>query len=275
MKVSELFEASTKSQVFKVRVRRHPAGLHHNRGTFVLDDLVDGKGGIKGAMMVSYKTEGGVDGIPFDRNDPPSFVSFLIDGKEVPFEEAFAAWKKRGLKEGVATLTRNKKLGFTNKGSKVTTGKQGIPIGGTKEWLKAFGATETDVSQALRVVRQSSEYRACKALGWSDESSDRQNKLGSISLVGYIKYPTSVPGKTRDERQKVTVQANGKIDETSINDHHRAPMNGPKPRIVPGDAVQSIVKTMCASLDRVATTMERRMKQAAAEVKKANGKSYS
>jgi hypothetical protein len=177
--------------------------------------------------------------------------------------------------EGQATLTRNKKLGFRNKGEKVPVGKQGIPIGGTKEWLKAFGATETDVSQALRVVRQSPEYRAVKALGFTDESSDRQNKIGSITMVGYIKYPTSVPGKTRDERQKVTVQANGKIDETSINDHHRAPINGPKPRIVPGDAVQSISKSMCASLSRVAMTMERRMKQAAAEVKKAAGKSRS
>jgi hypothetical protein len=177
--------------------------------------------------------------------------------------------------EAYTPPVKNPKLLFTNGGRKVGTGKAGIPVGGTKEWLKAFGATETDVSQALRHVRQSSEYRAVKALGMKDESTDRHNKLGSMMFIGYLTVPKGVPGKTREERMKITVQANGKMDETAQNDHHRAPLNSLKPRIVPGDAVSSISKTMCASLARLAVTVERRQKQAAADVKKANGKSYS
>jgi hypothetical protein len=177
--------------------------------------------------------------------------------------------------EGQATLTRNKKLGFSNKGEKAGTGQKGIPTGGTKEWLKAFGATSADINQALRVVRQSPEYRAVKALEMSDQSTDRHHTLGSMMFVGFIKMPSHVPGKTRDKRVKVTVQANGKIDETNQNDFHRAPMQGPKPRIVPGDAVQSIAKTMCASLARVASVIERRKKQAAADIKKSTSKSSS
>lgn len=164
---------------------------------------------------------------------------------------------------------RNPKLGFRNKGEKVGTGKEGIPIGGTKEWLKTFGATETDVAQALRVVRQSPEYRAVKALGMEDQSGDRHNKNGSITFVGFVKVPRAQGyGGPRDRRMKITVQANGKMDETNANDFHRYPLTSPKPRIVPGDAVSSIVKTMTASLEKLARTVERRQAQAAVALKK-------
>ena len=170
------------------------------------------------------------------------------------------------LEEAYTPPVRNKKLGFSNKGEKVPTGKQGIPTGGTKEWLKSFGATSTDVDQALRTVRQSAAYRAVKAAGMVDESTDRHNTLGSMTFVGYIECIHN--GRLVKKRMKVTVQANGKIDETSIDDYHRAPMTSLKPRIVPGDAVQSIVKTMSASLEKVASTVERRKAQAKAEIKK-------
>lgn len=163
--------------------------------------------------------------------------------------------------EAFTPPTRNPKLGFRTKGSK-------IPVGGTKEWLKAFGATATDVDQALRVIRQSAAYRALKELGMVDESTDRHNTLGSIVFVGSVTLPAGA-GKTRDQRLKVTVQANGKMDETRPNDWHRAPISSKKPHIVPGDAVQSIVKTMTSSLELLAKTVERRKAQGAADIKKA------
>lgn len=177
--------------------------------------------------------------------------------------------KVQELFEAYTPPVKNKKLSFTSGGRKVGTGKQGIPVGGTKEWLKAFGATSADINQALRVVRQSPEYRAVKATGLSDESTDRHNTLGSIMFVGKIK-DVSWGGKPTERRVKFTVQANGKIDETAQNDHHRAPVNSPKPRIVPGDAVQSIAKTMQASLAKIATTMEARIKKGASNVKAAS-----
>jgi hypothetical protein len=106
-----------------------------------------------------------------------------------------------------------------------------------------------------------------------DQSTERHNKNGSIVFVGYI--PAGGRMVRRNERMKVTVQANGKMDETAANDFHRAPLTSPKPHIVPGDAVSSIAKTMRASMAKLASTMERRKKQAEADAKRANQKSYS
>ena len=93
--------------------------------------------------------------------------------------------------EAYTPPVKNKKLGFTQK---VKSTKHGIPTGGTKEWLKSFGATETDINQALRVVRQSDVYRRLKGMGVEDVSTDRHHKLGSIMLVAYIK--TASPSGT-------------------------------------------------------------------------------
>lgn len=170
--------------------------------------------------------------------------------------------KVNELFEAYVAPVKNKKIGFSARGEKVPggSGKEGIPLGGTKEWLKTFGATETDVAHALRVVRQSPEYRTLKGLGLRDESADRQTKLGSITFVGELAVPNSA-GKPRAQRVKFTVQANGKIDETRPNNYHRAPVTSAKPRIVPGDAVQSIVKSMTQSLEKLAKTMDRRITQ--------------
>ena len=177
------------------------------------------------------------------------------------------------LLEAYAPPVKNTKLGFRNRGEKVPAGKQGIPIGGSKEWLKTFGATETDVAQALRVVRQSPEYRAVKA-HMDDHSTERHHKNGSMMFDTQIKVP-GVNGQPRVRRVKITVQPNGKMDETAGNDFHRAPITSMKPRIVPGDAVQSIVKSMTSSLAKLATTMERRKAQAAAGLKKAEKEASS
>jgi len=159
---------------------------------------------------------------------------------------------------------KNKKLGFRNKGEKVGTGKQGIPIGGSKEWLKTFNATAEHVSHAMRIMKQSAVVKKLASLGLHDDSSERHAKNGSMMFVGTMAYPVegAKDGK-RVYRIKFTVQPNGKIDETAPNDFHRAPVTSPKPRIVPGDPVDSIVKSMTASMEKLASTMEaRRAKEA-------------
>lgn len=181
--------------------------------------------------------------------------------------------KVQELFEAYTPPVKNPKLDFRNKGEKVGTGKQGIPIGGSKEWLKTFGATSADIDQALRVVRQSPEYRAVKALGMSDQSTDRHHKIGSMMFVGTIKMAEG-NFKPRERRMKVTIQPNGKMDETNQNDFQRAPITSSKPRIVPGDAVQSIVKSMTPSLEKLAKTIERRRAQAEVSMKKWTAKSY-
>lgn len=163
------------------------------------------------------------------------------------------------LKEEYSAPTKNPKLGFRNKGEKVPTGKQGIPIGGSKEWLKTFGATAEHVEQAMRVMKQSAAVKKLASLGLHDESSDRNLKNGSMQFIGTMAFPSTVGGtQPKVYRLKFTVQPNGKIDETQPNDFHRAPVTSPKPRIVPGDPVGSIVKSMTASMEKLASTMEAR-----------------
>lgn len=144
---------------------------------------------------------------------------------------------------------KNPKLRFSTKAK--------IPVGGSKEWLKAFGASAEHIEHALRQVRQSAAYRRVKATGMTDESTERHSKNGSIMFVGSIQEPAGL-GKLRARRLKLTIQPNGKIDETATNDHHRAPMATGKPRIVPGDPVSSIQKTMEAGLEKMADNLVKR-----------------
>lgn len=170
--------------------------------------------------------------------------------------------------EAYTPPVKNPMLAFRSKGEKVVVGQKGYPVGGTKEWLKTFGATETDVSVALRYVRQSPEYRTLKNLDLSmkDASTERHEKNGSIVFAGVIDTPNS-NGRPRARKIRFTIQANGKVDVDGALDS-RGPMNVPKPRIVPGDAVQSIVKTMTQSMAVVTKNLVRRMEKAKAELKK-------
>lgn len=152
--------------------------------------------------------------------------------------------------EAYTPPVKNKKLGF-NKDAK-------IPVGGTKEWMKSFGATDTHIQQALRHVRASSAYKKVKDLGMQDMSTDRNGKMGSITFVGTIRYGNHDGTKLYQRRMKLTLQPNGKIDETAPNDYHRAPMASGKPRIVPGDPVSSISKTMEAALEKMAANLTNR-----------------
>lgn len=157
---------------------------------------------------------------------------------------------KEDLAEGYTPPTKNPKLRFS--------ASHKIPVGGTKEWLKAFGATQEHIDQANRILRQSVLVKRLAALGLHDESTDRHRKLGSMMFIGTIAVPTQPGYKPRVKRMKFTIQANGKIDETAPNDHHRAPVGAKKPHIVPGDPVSSIVKTVSNSLEKLIDNMEKR-----------------
>jgi len=170
--------------------------------------------------------------------------------------------KVNELFEAYEAPVKNKKLGFRER----TASGAGIPVGGTKEWLATIKATPTDVEQAHRVIRQSPEFKALLKLA-DDVTTSAHSKRGSMMFIAHSKFANGNRIGTR--RFKFTVQPNGKIDETSPNDYHRAPVNGKKPRIVPGDAVNSIAKSMIASIEVITKVLERRFKEHAAGLKKA------
>ena len=151
--------------------------------------------------------------------------------------------------EAYTPPVKNKKLGFS------TTHK--IPVGGTKEWMKSFSATAEHIEQAMRQMKQSQIVKKLQSLGLFDESTDRHRKIGSMMFIGTM-AEGSATFKPRVRRLKITVQPNGKIDETAPNDHHRAPIASGKPHIVPGDPVGSIVKTMTGAMEKLVSAMEKR-----------------
>lgn len=151
-----------------------------------------------------------------------------------------------------APIRRNTRLGFNTRIK--------IPLGGTKEWMKAFGADETHMAAALEKVRETEAYKAVVASGMREMRHTRNSAHGSMAFNAVIPS-TRRPGYGIPV--KFTVQPNGKVDETSTNQYHRYPLASGKPRIVPNDPVMSIVKSMGQALKNVARTMERRKAQAA------------
>ena len=160
-----------------------------------------------------------------------------------------------------ALVDRNKKIGYDN--------DRKIFSGQTKEWLKTIGATPTHIEDAMRKLKQTAEYRAVLAQNMTEDSSDRELANGTLTFVGIIdetgftKLGDYSRGSPRPRRLKYKVLASGKIDAVQANDYHRYAVSAPKPRIVPGDPVGSIVKTMSASLEKLASTLEKRRKAAA------------
>ena len=151
--------------------------------------------------------------------------------------------------EAYTPPVKNSKLRFS------TTHK--IPVGGTKEWMKSFGATEEHIEQAMRQMKQSQIVKKLQSLGLFDESTDRHRKIGSMMFIGTMAEGTAM-FKPKVRRLKITVQPNGKIDETAPNDFHRSPIGSGKPHIVPGDPTGSIVKTMTAAMEKLVAAMEKR-----------------
>lgn len=169
--------------------------------------------------------------------------------------------------EAYTPPVKNRKLGYREKVK--------IPVGGSKEWLKAFGATAEHIEQALRIMRASAVVKKLASLGLTDDSGPQNFRNGSMQFVGSMTVPISADGKSnpKAKRVKFTVQPNGKIDETATNDFHRAPVASGKPHIVPGDPVGSITKSMTNAMEKLVTTMEKRRakeQKFTAAVKKAN-----
>lgn len=143
--------------------------------------------------------------------------------------------------------------------------------GSVPDWLKAMGVSKEDVAKAYPQVKKTPEYEAILALGMSDESGDREMKNGTLNFIGYVDEPRDFGYNikhVKNNRIRYKVLANGKIDVVAPNDYNRYDLPVPKPVIVKGDPVQTVVKTMTNSLKRLHEVLSKRMEKAKKGVEK-------
>ena len=134
--------------------------------------------------------------------------------------------------------------------------------------------TPADIEKAYSIVTASPEYEAILKLGMEDISTNRMKKNGTITFAGkvtqwgYLGYENDeyVYG-LRAQRLKYSVLAHGKIDVTLPDDSNRYDIVTPKPTMVPGNPVQTVVRTMTKSLEKLKAVIERRKRPAEKEVK--------
>lgn len=141
------------------------------------------------------------------------------------------------------------------------------PTGSTKDWLKAMGATQEHIDEAMKKIRQAPAYKEMLKVGqMKDNSSERDTKNGTISFEGEIveidMAAVRYERKPRQRRIKYKVLANGKIDVVQQNDYHRYAGRSGKPALVLGDPVSSIVKSMSQAMESLKDTIAKRYKKA-------------
>lgn len=144
--------------------------------------------------------------------------------------------------------------------------------GTISDWLKGMGVTSEDVAKAYTEIKRSPEYKAILALGMKDESTDREKKTGTLNFKGKIKEAYSYSKKIYNNNMQYKVLPHGKIDysqgPSQFADRPRGDRAVPKPTMVVGDPVKTVVKTMTNALKRLHQLISNRQEKAEKAIKK-------
>lgn len=122
--------------------------------------------------------------------------------------------------------------------------------GTVKDWMARLNATPEDIASAVAQAKELSSYAKLKEF---DKTTAGEKKNGTFSF--------KKPGAgARDE--KYMVYANGQIRSSSLNsmdgEHRPTRLKAPKPRLVAGDAVKSLVKIYDGAFKELASKMAKR-----------------
>jgi hypothetical protein len=126
-------------------------------------------------------------------------------------------------------------------------------VGTVKDWMARLGVTKDDLEAAIKQAKELSVYKDLRAV---DVSTDAERANGTFSF--------KKPGATHED--VYTVYANGQIRtsaKTSWMNGERRPsrLKAPKPRLVAGDAVKSLVKIYDGAFKEVVSKMAERAKR--------------
>jgi hypothetical protein len=128
--------------------------------------------------------------------------------------------------------------------------------GTVKDWMARLGASKDDIAAA---VAQAKELGSYSKLASFDKSTAAEQKNGTFSF----KKPNPKNYGGRDSDEKYIVYANGQIRSSSLNstagDHRPTRLKAPKPRLVAGDAIKSLVKIYDGAFIELASKISKRV----------------
>lgn len=148
-------------------------------------------------------------------------------------------------------------------------------VGKVKDWMARINATPEDIAAAIKQARELPSYSQLKSY---DKTTPREAKNGTFS------FKKPVRSEERDE--KYMVYANGQIRSSSLTgyddngaaEHRPTQLKSPKPALVAGDPVKSLVKIYDGAFKELGKKMDTRKNKSAGEIKKVpvshNGKEY-
>lgn len=140
--------------------------------------------------------------------------------------------------------------------------------GSVKDWLAAVNITKEDIAKAMTQVKDSSLFKnEFPKAGLVYTPSAVREKLGTFNFKVTRKLPDGKSYMTSYQ-----VHANGQIrcSGEGAFSQYTSPLKSPKPRMVAGDPVRSLVSTYTAALEELLTKWKKttaKMDKAAKETK--------
>jgi hypothetical protein len=123
--------------------------------------------------------------------------------------------------------------------------------GTVKDWMARLGATPSDIEDACWKAKELPSYAALKEF---DKTTAGEKKNGTFSF--------KKPGGTEKRDEKYMVYANGQIRSSAKGwhgEHRPTRLMAPKPRLVAGDVVKSLVKIYDGAFKELASKMAKRV----------------
>jgi hypothetical protein len=133
-------------------------------------------------------------------------------------------------------------------------------IGLVKDWMARIGATAEDIAAAMEQAKELPSFSQLKAY---NKTTAREAKNGTFSFVK--PHPVTYAGGRRGGEQ-YSVYANGQIRASAGN--YQTKLKSPKPALVAGDAVKSLVKLYDNAFKELGKKMDDRKAKKAGEIKK-------
>lgn len=150
-----------------------------------------------------------------------------------------------------------------------------IVIGHVKDWLARLEATPEDVAEAIKQAKQLPSYSQLRSY---DMSTEREAKNGTFSF--------KKPQRNEKTDEKYIVYANGQIRSSSKGGgygdvpprHAPTRLKSPKPTVIAGDPVKSLVKIYDGAFKELGKKMDERKAKRAGKLKEVpaswKGKDY-
>jgi len=128
-------------------------------------------------------------------------------------------------------------------------------VGYTKDWLDQLGVTQADIDQAIVKAKQTKAFKDLIEAGFKYDGTKRTEKNGTLRFALPIFLDVPAGHRKRTGERWYQIMANGLIrqeDETKGVLKGRGPMKSPKTRVVPGNAVKSLVRTYETAMEELA-----------------------